>query len=304
MKILLAGGSGVLGQLITRTLTAEGCQVSGLGRGPANDLRADLLDRDAVLRAVEGREFDVVIHAATGLNGRSMTRHRDMDSTDDLRLTGTPHLIEAARATGARRFVSESMMFGYGYGEHGSELITEGNTPFGPVSADPRIERHVAAMRVKEQLTLRLGAEGIDGVALRFGLFYGPGVTDTTVVPMLRKRSLPTVPEHGRLLSWVSVVDAAAAVSAAIRHGRPGQAYNIVDDTPVSFRAHLHATAEAFGAPRPMTVPLWLLRATPLAHACLSSDLRLSNLKAAKELGWKPGFASSAEGVRALARSL
>jgi nucleoside-diphosphate-sugar epimerase len=129
----------------------------------------------------------------------------------------------------------------------------------------------------------------------------GTGVTDTTVVPLLRKRSLPVVAEHDRLLSWVSVGDAAAAVAAAIRVGRAGEAYNIVDDTPVSFAAHVRTVAEAFGAPKPMTVPMWLLRAAPPAHTVYGTDLRLSNAKARAELGWTPTHASSLDAVRDLA---
>ncbi|MHA6760700.1 NAD-dependent epimerase/dehydratase family protein [Streptacidiphilus sp. PAMC 29251] len=299
MNILLAGGSGVLGQCIREALTADGHQVSGLGRGAANEVRADLLDRDSVLRAVDGLEFDVVVHAATALSGKSLTRHQDMVGTNALRLDGTPHLIEAARATGARRFVAESMIFGYGYGAHGGAVITEDGTPFGPKGANPWLEKHVGAMRAKEELTL--GSDGIEGVALRFGLFHGAGVTDTTIVPLLRKRSLPVVPERGLLLSWVSVQDAAAAVAAAVRTGRAGRAYNIVDDTPVSFGAQIRAIAEAFGTPKPMTVPLWLLRAAPLAHTLFSTDLRVSNARARAELGWAPTHASSLDAVRALA---
>ena len=40
----------------------------------------------------------------------------------------------------------------------------------------------------------------------------------------------------------------------------PGTAYNIVDDEPMNFGAHIIATATAFGLPKPMSVPAWLLR--------------------------------------------
>ncbi len=118
-EILLAGGSGVLGGHIAQALTDAGHKVTGLGRGPGNGIRADLMDRDALLRAVDGRHFDTVIHAATALRKAPM-RHRDMRATDALRIEGTAHLIEAARATGARRFIVESIVFGYGYGDFGS----------------------------------------------------------------------------------------------------------------------------------------------------------------------------------------
>ncbi|WP_284058910.1 NAD-dependent epimerase/dehydratase family protein [Streptomyces sp. AS02] len=74
-SILLAGAGGVLGGHVSRALTEAGHQVTGLGRGPGNGVRADLLDRDALLRAAGGRHFDTVIHAATALR-RPPMRHR------------------------------------------------------------------------------------------------------------------------------------------------------------------------------------------------------------------------------------
>lgn len=300
MRILLAGGSGVLGRAVTRLLTAEGHQVSGLGRGAQHALRADLLDREAVLRAVDGLEFDAVVHAATALAGKSLARHQDMEPTNELRIAGTANLLAAARATGARRLVAESMMFGYGYGDHGDRPLTEQDDAFGPRGTGAWLERHVGAMRTLEELTC--AADDIEGVALRFGLFYGAGVTDTTVVPMLRRRALPTVADRGRALAWTYVPDAAAAVLSALHRGGAGRAYNVADDTAVSFGGHLRAVAAAFGLPRPMTVPLWLLRPAPLAHTVMSTNLRLSSDRAKAELGWAPTYPSCLVGVRELAR--
>ncbi|MEZ0070559.1 nucleoside-diphosphate-sugar epimerase [Streptacidiphilus sp. MAP12-20] len=298
MRVLLAGGSGVLGQQIVAALRADGQEVATLGRGADNDLRTDLLDRDAVLRAVDGQQFDAVVHAATGLSGKTLARHADMDPTNALRALGTPNLVDAARATGARKLVAESMMYGYGYGDHGDHALVEDADLFGPPGTSPELERHVGAMRVKEQLMLN--ADGLDGVALRYGLFYGPGVTDSLVVPMLRKRMLPGVAEHGRKLAWTAVPDAARAVVAALHHGRPGQAYNIADDEPVGWTEHLRAVADAYGTPQPMTMPMWLLRPfAPLGSIAMTTNLRLNNAKAKAELGWKPSHRNSVEGVAA-----
>lgn len=299
LRILLAGGSGVLGRSAAKELTAARHQVVQLSRGAANDIRADLLDRDALLRAVDGLRFDVVVHMATALSGKSMTRHRDMDGTNALRTAGTRHLLEAAHATGAWRCVTESMMFGYGYGDHGAGPVAEVDTPFGPHCEDPHLERHVAAMRVNEELVL--GADGIEGVALRFGLFYGIGVTDTLVLPLLRKRTMPVVDDTHHQVSWVDVGDAARAVALAVTSGRPGQAYNIADDRPLGFATHARAVADAFGVPRPLTVPTWVLRATPLMRAIMGTRLKLDSAKAAAELGWRPSYRDSTEGARAVA---
>ncbi|MFJ9536043.1 NAD-dependent epimerase/dehydratase family protein [Streptomyces sp. NPDC101225] len=295
-SILLAGAGGVLGGHLTRALTEAGHKVTGLGRGAANAVRADLMDRDALLRAVDGQHFDTVIHAATALRKPPM-RHRDMYATDALRTEGTAHLVEAARATGARRFVSESMVFGYGYGDFGDHVLTEEDA-FGPRGTTPELERHVEGMRIKEQLTFE--AAGLEGIALRFGLFYGPGGTEA-ILPMLRKRQLPLPGDHGRVLPWVELTDAARATAAAVERGRPGQAYNVVDRTPYGFREHVLCVAREFGVPKPMTVPLWTTRPMPYVHTILTSRMRVSAAKAERELGWTPRYASGRDGLAALA---
>ncbi|MDQ0753621.1 nucleoside-diphosphate-sugar epimerase [Streptomyces africanus] len=294
-SILLAGASGVLGGHVTRALTEAGHKVTGLGRSPDNGVRADLMDRDALLRAVDGHHFDTVIHAATALRKPPM-RDRDMFATDALRTEGTAHLVEAARVTGARRFVVESMVFGYGYGDHGDRPVTE-DDPFGPRGRTPQLERHIAAMRTKERLAFE--TEALEGVALRFGLFYGPGGTDV-LLPLLRRRQLPVPADRGRVLPWVELTDAARAVVAAVERGRPGQAYNIADRTPLGFRAHVETVAGVFALPKPMTVPLWLMRPMSYAHTMMSSRLVVSSAKAERELGWTPRYPSSREGLAAM----
>uniref|UniRef100_A0AAU2K1V6 NAD(P)-dependent oxidoreductase n=1 Tax=Streptomyces sp. NBC_00049 TaxID=2903617 RepID=A0AAU2K1V6_9ACTN len=297
-NVLLAGASGVLGRHVAAALTRAGHTVIGLGRGAGADVRADLMNRDQLLRAVDGLEVDTVVHAATALRDAPM-RHKDMFATDDLRLIGTGHLMEAARAVGARRVIAESMVFGYGYRDFGDHVITEETDLFGPVG-DPAVERHVEAMRVKEELVLR--AEDIEGISLRFGLFHGAGGTEA-LVEMLRKRKVPAVADHGRVLPWVDLADAGRAVALAVEGGRPGQAYNIVDDTPTGFGAHIRKVAEAFGTPKPMTAPTWLMRPFPYAYRMVTTNMRVSNAKAKAELGWTPTHADCADGLRALARS-
>ncbi|MEU0409310.1 NAD(P)-dependent oxidoreductase [Streptomyces griseorubiginosus] len=294
-SILLAGASGVLGRHIARALTDAGHKVTGLGRSAGNGVRADLMDRDALLRAVDGQHFDTVVHAATALRKPPM-RHRDMHATDALRTEGTAHLIEAARLTGARRFVAESMVFGYGYGDFGDHVITE-EDEYGPRGTTPELERHLAGMRTKEQLTF--GTPGLEGIALRFGAFYGPGGTET-ILELLRKRQLPTPADRGRVLPWVELSDAGRAVAAAVAHGQPGQAYNIVDRTPIGFRGHLLCVAEEFGLPKPMAVPLWATRPLSYAHTMFSSSMRVSAAKAERELGWTPAYPASRDGLAAL----
>ncbi|MFI6871070.1 NAD-dependent epimerase/dehydratase family protein [Nocardia sp. NPDC050406] len=292
--ILLAGATGVLGHHITRALERAGYIVLALSRAPEAAVRADLLDRDQLLRAVEGLRIDTVVHAATALRSTPM-RHKDMYATNHLRIAGTTNLMEAAQLVGARRVICESMVFGYGYRDFDGRVLTE-EDPFA-APGDTAVEPHLEGMRVKERLML--GTPGIEGISLRYGLFYGAGGTEN-LVALLRKRQLPTVDDHGRVLPWVNLADAGTAVALAVEHGRPGQAYNIADDAPLGFGAHVEMVAETFDTPRPLRVPGWLMKPMSYAYRVTRADIRVSTAKAKAELGWKPQYPTVADGLRAL----
>jgi len=297
MTVIVAGASGVFGRHITRTLRSAGYQVLGLGRGRENEISADLLDRQGLLRAVRGVRAGVIVHAATALRKPPMT-HKGMYGTDDLRIAGTANLLEAAAIVGARRFIGENIVFGYGYRDFGDRVLTE-DDPFGGSDPDQGFARHLAGMREKEHLPLQ--AAGLHAVSLRYGLFYGAGATET-LVEMLRKRRLPAFDDHGRVLPWINLADAAAAVLAAIEHGRPGEAYNVVDESQLGFGGMVKATAAAFHTPRPLTVPTWLTRVAPYLHRLATISLRVSTEKARRELGWKPTFPTVADGLLAVSK--
>jgi nucleoside-diphosphate-sugar epimerase len=295
LTVIVAGASGVFGRHVVRTLREAGYRVLGLGRGAANEIRADLLDRGGLLRAVDGVGADVVVHAATALKKPPLS-HRGMYRTDDLRIAGTANLLEAARVVGARRFVGENIVFGYGYRDFGDRVLTEADT-FGVSDPDRGFARHLEGMREKERLPLAVA--GLDAISLRYGLFYGAGATET-MVEMLRRRRLPAFDDHGRVLPWVNLVDAASAVLAAVERGRPGAAYNVADESRLGFGGMVTAVATAFHTPRPLSVPTWMTVVAPYMHRAATMSLRVSTEKARDELGWKPAFPTVADGLRAL----
>lgn len=173
------------------------------------------------LPAVTGLCADAVVHQATALT-RTPTRYRDLYATDALRDVGTRNLIRAARAVGARKFVTQSFFLGYGWRDHGPTPLTE-DQPFAQVGHGP-FDPHLRSLRSNEDQVLRFG-----GIALRYGLFYGPEPATFGLRENLRRRRLP-VPRHAATLHPIHIADAASATVAALEHGRPGQAYNIADD--------------------------------------------------------------------------
>jgi nucleoside-diphosphate-sugar epimerase len=194
MKVLLAGATGTLGIPLVRALVAGGHEVIGLSRTPgkgeklralgAEPVIADVMDQKALLNAVDGLEADAVVHQATALKKIPM-RHRDMAATNALREAGTTNMLAAARVVGARRFVTQSFLTGYGYGDWGDKVLTE-DDPFAPPGRG-KFEQHLAALRSTERQTLT--ADGIEGIALRYGSLYGPGGATEPMIEMLRRRA-------------------------------------------------------------------------------------------------------------------
>ncbi|MBT2517517.1 NAD(P)-dependent oxidoreductase [Streptomyces sp. ISL-90] len=301
MKVIVAGATGTLGVPIVRQLIAAGHSVAGITRTAngaerlrqlgATPITADAMDRTALLRAVDGEQADAVLHELTALK-KPPLGHRGLAETDALRVQGTKNLVEVAHHVGARRFVTQSIVFGYGYRDHGQRVLTE-DSPFGQRDGS-RFDAHVDAMVSTEQQAFH--AEGIEGVSLRYGILYGED--SDTVVRMLRKRALP-VARHGGQLPFVHHLDAASATVAALERGGAGQAYNIVDDTPATFRDLVTGIAEARQAPKPMVLPGWLLKlVAPYGGVVLAEvSMRVSNAKAKRELAWVPLYPSFREGV-------
>lgn len=301
MRILVAGASGVFGTVLVPALVAAGHDVTGITRTPGGAAKieklggsavvADALDRESLLDAVRGRSFDAVVSQLTALAKPPM-RHKDMAMTNRLRVEGTENLMAVARAVGATRFLTQSMIFGYGYGDLGATPLTE-DAPFGPIGRKG-FDDHGEAMLRNEQIAF--GTPGIDGIALRYGLFYGGPATDSFVA-LLRGRKLPVV--DAGTASFIHLADAASATVAALEHGRGGQAYNVVDDTPVSFAEVVREGARDFGTPKPMKLPAWALAPMPYARSFMTGRYLFSNAKAKADLGWRPQFPSYREGLAA-----
>jgi nucleoside-diphosphate-sugar epimerase len=287
-----------------RALVDHGHKVIGITRSAPSAARftdlwaravvADVLDSESLRSATLSIKADAVIHQMTALS-RPPIRHRDMKPTNKLRTQGTRNLMELARTVGATRFITQSFMGGYGYGDHGDTVLTEDH-PFAPPGRSPGLERTIAAMRFAEDQVLT--SPDLEGIAMRYGLFYGPGLPLDNILKMMRRRQFPIQRDGGGVLSCIYVPDAAAATVAALENGRAGRAYNVSDDEPVPFGTFISAVAATFGTPPPPRVPGWMLRLAPYAYAAINSTIQLSNRRAKGEIGWTLSAPNYREGLR------
>jgi nucleoside-diphosphate-sugar epimerase len=158
------------------------------------------------------------------------------------------------------------------------------------------------AIRYLEETVTK--AEGIEGVVLRYGGFYGPYTSialdpDGEQVEMLRKRRLPIIGDGAGIWSLVHIRDAAAATAIAVERGEPG-IYNVVDDDPAAVSVLLPEVAKTIGAKPPWHLPRWLGRliAGEAATVMMTEVRGASNAKAKRELGWEPSYPTWRIGVR------
>lgn len=315
MKIFVAGASGALGRALVPQLVARDHEVVGMTRTAskqdglralgARPVVADALDPDAVAEAVASAEPEVIVHQLTALSGpmsvrdaRRPDRSVAATMTNRLRTEATDHLLAAGRAVGARRFVAQSFG-GFRFAPTGGPVLTEAD-PLDPNDPPAALRAAQAAYLYLEQAVTTI--EWGEGLALRYGGFYGPGTSmslapDAQMAAPIRKRRFPIVGDGGGVWSYVHIEDAAAATVAAVDHGQPG-VYNVVDDDPAPVREWLPVLASALGAKPPRRVPRWLgrLAAGEAATAMMTEARGASNEKAKRELGWQLRYPSWRQG--------
>ncbi len=305
MRVFVAGAAGAIGQQLLPQLAAQGHQVTATTRSPAKagllrELGADPvvvdgLDATAVGEAVARAEPEVVVHQMTSLAGATSLRRFDQAFalTNRLRTEGTDHLLAAAAAAGARRFIAQSYT-GWTNARSGGPVKHE-DDPLDP--APPAAQRQtLAAIRHLERVVP--AAAPMQGIVLRYGSFYGPGASDE-FVGLIRKRRVPVIGGGAGIWSFLHIHDAAAATVAALDHGAPG-VYNVVDDEPASVAEWLPFLAQAVGAKPPLRLPAWLgrLAAGEVGVSMMTQIRGSSNAKAKQELGWQPAWPSWRQGFR------
>jgi nucleoside-diphosphate-sugar epimerase len=300
MRVLVAGGSGVIGRGLVTALVARGHQVSAtttdsaklgvLQRLGAEGHVMDGLDPLSVGEVVAAAKPDVIVNQMTGLSarhaGKANPRRPDrfFGATNRLRTEGIDHLLDAARAVDVSRVVTQS---------HGSfNGAREGG--WVKTEDDPlEMTEGTKAVSHLEQVVTETG-----GVALRYGAFYGSGANDDQIA-LVRRRLLPIVGGGTGYTSWIHVDDAVSATVLAVEKDVTG-VYNIVDDEPAPVSEWLPFLAECAGAKPALRIPAWLARlvAGDMAVGMMTEGRGFSNAKAKRELGWVLRFPSWRQGFK------
>ncbi len=178
MHVFVAGASGAIGRPLVAELVSRGHAVTGMTRSEAGAkvlaslgaavARVSAFDAPGLERVLRESEADVVIDELTALPKSPADMAAAAEGDRRLRLEGGGHLLAAARRCGVRRYIQQASGFflrpGPGLADEAEGLA---------VDASPRV---AAGARTYAELEARLlAARDVEGVALRYGFYYGPG---------------------------------------------------------------------------------------------------------------------------------
>ena len=274
MRVLLTGSSGRIGGATCARLRGVH-QVIGLDArpGPATDVVADILDADAMRRALRG--IDAIVHTAA-LHAPHVGTHSDADF-DAVNVQATGALAQLAVDEGIRRFVFTSTTALYGAGASPGAPATWVDEDLAP---NPQTIYHRS----------KLAAEALlETLAVRHDLAV-------TVLRISRcfPEALPLMAVY-RLHRGIDARDVADAHALALERSAPGlRRYVISGATPFLREDCQQLGVDAPSVLRrraPALVQAFAQRNWPLPA---SIDRVYSPARAMRELGWRSqhGFAA------------
>lgn len=228
-KILIAGGSGLIGRRLTQVLQRCGCEVAWLSRGHTAapgvqvfqwDIDAHHIDAEAVLWA------DAVIHLAGAslAGGRWTKRHKR--TIIDSRVQSLALLHGAMmRQPHAVQCVIAASAVGY-YGDRGSELLTETSAP-GRGFLSESVMQWEEAIHALQQIKVRL-------VTMRFGMVLsGTGGALPKLMQALPFGIAPLLGNGKQLYPWIHISDLSEFIAYTLQHEHIAGVYNV--------SAHVHS---------------------------------------------------------------
>lgn len=309
MKILVTGGSSLLGRTVADRLVAKGHSVTCFQRrrsgSAAEDRLGDITDRDAVNAAAD--RCDAIVHLAALVAPKAPWK-----AMQAINIDGTINVLAAARA--CERLVhisSPSVAF--------HDAASTGGAA-GAADYSGR-DGYARSKAIAERLVLTTST--IPTVVIRPHLIWGPG--DTQLIGRIVDRARAgrlVLPDHGRaLVDTTYVDDAADAIIAGLdvcTNNSPavGRPWVVTGGEPRPLRDLIGSILDAAGVDtRPRSVPApvaaalgsiieraWPGSEPPLTHFAarqLSVAHWFDQRETRRVLGWKPAVGLD-EGFRRL----
>ena len=297
-RVLVTGGSGFVGQWLTKALLAVGddVTVTGLGdsaTGRTGDsanvhwLAVDIRDASAVEQVIENSRPDAIVHLA-GISFPPEAE-RSPAMAYDVNVLGAVRLL-AAVATRRKAGIIDPVVLiagsGAQYGRH-----PESAMPLDESAAQLPSSIYAASKAAQEIAALQMHRDsGVKVICTRSFNHSGGGQTADYVIPSLVARALRIRAGEEQALKlgndvirdYLHVDDVVQAYLRLLERGTPGEAYNVASGRGVSVRQLASDVLLRVGATADISTDVALQRATDIP-VLVGSHAKLTN-----DTGWAP----------------
>jgi len=285
MRVLIIG-CGYVGLPLGTVLVKQGHEVFGLRRSQGAEaefkaagikpLRGDITKAEQLAQLPGAYDWAVNCVSASG-GGAQEYR--------EVYLQGTRNLIEWLGAVPPKKFVYTSSTSVYG--QNDGSLVKE-SSPTEPAAETAQI------LVETERVLLEAARERkFPAVILRLAGIYGPG--RGYWFKQYLKNEARIEGNGARILNMLHRDDAAGAIIAALKSGRPGEVYNAVDDEPVSQLGFFQWLSGPLGKELPPSAP----EDAETARKRGVTNKKVSNRRLRMELGYQFKYRTFREGYTA-----
>ena len=288
----LVVGCGYVGLALARELVAQGHEVIGVRRDPGAAAAlseagiqpwiADVSQADAALP--EGR-FDWIIYCASAGRETSADAYR-RTYVDAQRTLIARYSQEGFRPAKWIYTGSTSV-----YGQQDGSTVKETSL------TEPRTETAKILLEA-ERLLVEAARAKFPAIVLRVAGIYGPAR-----LPLMEKflaNQVRVLSPGTRAMNMIHRDDVVGSILAALRNGRPGECYNVVDQEPVTEMHFYTWMAETLGK--------WVPRLHPDDDGPEAArerlDRKVSNRRLTMELGYRLKYANFRLGYTAEIKQL
>ena len=304
-KVLLTGGTGLVGSSLGHELVRQGRKVRALVRSLERGKAAlpmecelfegDITDIESLRRAIQ--DCSVVYHAAA-LPEQWLA---DPSAFTRINVGGTLNMIEVSLEQGLDKFVYTSTIDVLERGAGGK--LDESR-----IDPNPRGTPYERSKQEADRAVAKAMERGLPAVFLHPSGVYGPApsrspMINDSIVKLIKKK-MPLLPPGG--MAVVLCDDVAVGHRLAEEKGPVGGRY-ILSEAFVSISEFARAVCEESGhGSVPPTMPVWLAKTVAAAGEAVSSiiqrppllakgqlhfllaELRPVSRRAQEELGWSP----------------
>lgn len=258
MLVFITGATGFIGGHIARRVVERGDNIKCLVRPSSNVkalegmgaslVRADITDKEALKRALEG--VDIVYHSAA-IVGEWISKK----DARRINVQGTLNLLEASLDAGVKRFIHVSSLAVLGMRHHHN---TPADAPYrmtGDIYSDTKIESERIVMDFYRK-------HGLPIVVIRPGFVFG--ANDRRFLPrvlkLIKEKKFIFLGDGSNIMNLVyidNLVD--ALIQASLKKEAVGHAYNVTNRDKVTMRDFIFMMCDILRLERPrksMPLPL------------------------------------------------